>query len=129
MVTRRLSSALLALGADAAHLLRQRPPCDSMRRCSRHSFATRAAWREGEPAPRAAAVVIGNEVLSGKIQDTNSAWLGAKMAHRGPQTFFHRTSTLRTGCVVMFEVQDVCSSLHRGKGALCFKDALNLLVM
>lgn len=83
MVTRRLSSALLALGADAAHLLRQRPPCDSMRRCSRHSFATRAAWREGEPAPRAAAVVIGNEVLSGKIQDTNSAWLARLLYSRG----------------------------------------------
>jgi hypothetical protein len=44
---------------------------------TRAVHSTRAAWAPGDPPPKAAALVIGNEVLSGKIQDTNTVWLGA----------------------------------------------------
>jgi hypothetical protein len=33
------------------------------------------------PAPKAAALIIGNEILSGSITDTNTPWL-AKLLHR-----------------------------------------------
>jgi molybdenum cofactor synthesis domain-containing protein len=34
-------------------------------------------------APTAAVLVIGNEILSGRTQDTNTGWIGAKLAERG----------------------------------------------
>ena len=46
---------------------------------ARHiSVSAQAAWSPGSPPPKAAALVIGNEVLSGKIQDTNTVWLGTR---------------------------------------------------
>ena len=46
-----------------------------------HTAAAR--WSPGQPPPKAAALVIGNEVLSGKIQDTNTAWLARLLYARG----------------------------------------------
>lgn len=37
----------------------------------------------GATSPKAAFVVIGDEILSGKIQDTNTHALGALAAHAG----------------------------------------------
>ena len=44
---------------------------------------TAAQWSPGQPPPKAAALVIGNEVLSGKITDTNTAWLARLLYARG----------------------------------------------
>lgn len=57
------------------------------RQVGRRAFvATTSQWQQGQPAPRAAIMVVGNEVLSGKIQDTNSVWLGATpCAHPSPR--------------------------------------------
>ncbi len=49
-----------------------------------HASAPRAS--SAAPAavpPKAAALIIGNEVLSGKIQDTNSVWLARMLYARG----------------------------------------------
>jgi hypothetical protein len=59
----------------------QRGGCD--RRQWRALQATAAQWAPGQPPPKAAALVIGNEVLSGKIQDTNTAWLARLLYARG----------------------------------------------
>lgn len=57
------------LGTFSAHAQLARP--------GRRAFsATTAAWQAGDAPPKAAIMVVGNEVLSGKIQDTNSVWLG-----------------------------------------------------
>ena len=50
-----------------------------------HASALRASAAASPPAkpPQAAALNIGNEVLSGKIQDTNSVWLARMLYARG----------------------------------------------
>ena len=50
-----------------------------------HASAPHASAAGSLPAkpPQAAALIIGNEVLSGKIQDTNSVWLARMLYARG----------------------------------------------
>ena len=54
---------------------RHAPRCQQLTSC--RGFAADA----GSGAPRAAALIIGNEILSGSITDTNTPWL-AKLLHR-----------------------------------------------
>jgi hypothetical protein len=72
------SAALCAAGAR-----RLRAAAPRLRR-GMHASAPRAS--SAAPAampPKAAALIIGNEVLSGKIQDTNSVWLARMLYARG----------------------------------------------
>jgi hypothetical protein len=87
---RRLHAVSLSRGAA-----RRGAHASAPARAAAAAAAAGAPWREGAPPPRAAALIIGNEVLSGKIQDTNSVWLGAwpRVAARGATPRARNTAT------------------------------------
>lgn len=72
-----LASKLLRLCSDARQFsMRMHNRKDLLRPAGRRLLAAKAEWRTGQPPPKAAALIVGTEVLSGKIQDTNTVWLG-----------------------------------------------------